>query len=75
MDSLVKVIEKHLQVRILVVVQHLFPKKVISLLDINECELDIDNCDQQATCTNNHGSYSCACNNGWTGNGTSCEGM
>ena len=42
--------------------------------DINECELDIDNCDQHATCTNTEGSYSCACNAGWRGNGSKCEG-
>ena len=48
---------------------------MISLLDINECELDLNNCDVQATCTNNLGSYSCACNTGWTGDGFSCGGM
>ena len=55
----------------------LFSKKtpIISILDINECELDLDNCNQQATCTNNLGSYSCACNTGWTGDGFSCEGI
>ena len=55
--------------------KNLIPKiLIISLLDINECKLDIDNCDVQATCTNNPGSYSCACNNGWTGDGLSCQG-
>ena len=47
----------------------------ISSPDINECELDIDNCDQQATCTNTEGSYSCSCNTGWTGDGFTCEGI
>ena len=47
----------------------------ISSPDINECELDIDNCDQHATCTNTEGSYSCACSAGWTGDGFTCEGI
>ena len=42
--------------------------------DINECELDLDNCDEQATCTNTEGSYTCLCNAGWTGSGDACEG-
>ena len=55
----------------------LFSKKppIISILDINECELDLHDCHQQATCTNNLGSYTCACNTGWTGDGFSCEGI
>ena len=51
-----------------------FPETIILLLDINECELGIDNCNEQATCNNTEGSYSCICNTGWTGNGISCEG-
>ncbi len=43
----------------------------------NRCEVDIDecatndsnNCDENATCTNTAGSYSCACNNGYEGDG------
>ena len=50
-------------------------QKIISSPDINECELGIDNCDEQATCTNTQGSYSCACNAGWTGDGFTCEGI
>ena len=50
-------------------------QKIISSPDINECQLDIDNCDQHATCTNTEGSYSCACNAGWTGDGFTCEGI
>ena len=36
--------------------------------------LNLDDCHDQAMCTNTPGSFSCACNTGWTGNGTSCEG-
>ena len=42
--------------------------------DVNECTLNLHNCHEQATCANTLGSYSCACNSGWTGNGLTCEG-
>ena len=42
--------------------------------DINECDSGND-CAVQATCSNNDGSYDCDCRPGWTGNGTSCNGM
>ena len=44
------------------------------IIDINECELNIHSCHEQATCTNSPGSYSCACNPGWTGDGFDCQG-
>ena len=49
-------------------------------LDINECPTgadatDTDDCHDNATCTDNDGSYTCACNNGYTGNGTHCTSM
>ena len=53
--------------------------KVISLylfasLDIDECSADTNPCDKNAICANNIGSYSCTCKQGFTGNGTTCEG-
>ena len=33
-----------------------------------------DNCDVNAACTNTPGSFTCACNIGYTGDGTSCTG-
>jgi hypothetical protein len=33
----------------------------------------MDNCAEQATCTDNEGSFTCTCNNGYTGNGTRCD--
>lgn len=44
------------------------------LLDINEC---FDNvCDPFADCTNNEGSYTCKCKEGYSGNGKECtKGM
>ena len=43
------------------------------------CNIDIDECskspcDANATCTNTAGSFTCTCNSGYTGNGTSCAG-
>ena len=35
--------------------------------DVDECKEGIDICDKNAACTNNIGSYSCACNNGYRG--------
>ena len=43
-------------------------------VDVDECPSGVftDNCHSQATCTNTAGSFTCACNSGWKGNGTSC---
>ena len=59
-----------------------------TILDINECaegseegsaegstELEgINNCSKNGTCTNKPGSFSCACNPGFIGNGVTCIG-
>ena len=42
--------------------------------DINECSADPSPCDVNADCINSDGSYSCTCKQGFTGNGTVCEG-
>ncbi len=42
--------------------------------DIDECSADPSPCDENADCTNSDGSYSCTCKQGFTGNGTACEG-
>ena len=44
-------------------------------LDIDECSTNTDNCDGNATCTNNAGNFTCTCNTGYTGNGLSCTGL
>ena len=51
----------------------LLSKLHCSLLDINEC-LQPNICHDQASCTNTHGSYMCACNEGYSGDGSSCAG-
>ena len=40
--------------------------------DIDECELQIDNCEQH--CINIQGSFKCECRPGYTKNGTKCQG-
>lgn len=42
--------------------------------DIDECSAQTNPCDENADCTNNDGSYSCACKQGFTGGGKTCEG-
>ncbi len=44
-------------------------------LDIDECTISTHNCDGNATCTNYAGTFNCACNHGYEGNGTECAGM
>ena len=46
----------------------------LTSLDIDECDLDIDNCHPNATCTDSNGGFECSCNPGFTGSGTDCAG-
>ena len=41
-------------------------------LDVDECAGGIDNCADEAVCTDTDGSYNCACNTGYTGDGVNC---
>jgi hypothetical protein len=43
-----------------------------SCQDIDECAAGTDNCDTNASCMNTDGSFTCMCNAGFTGDGTSC---
>ena len=45
------------------------------LTDIDECRLGTHNCDVNAICINLPGSFSCACRQGYTGNGFVCQGI
>ena len=49
-------------------------KTTIFCLDIDECTEKIDDCDQNARCTNNAGGYNCTCILGYKGDGKSCVG-
>lgn len=41
-------------------------------IDINECSRGTSGCDPNAACTNTAGGFSCACYQGYSGDGTSC---
>ena len=46
----------------------------VAIPDINECTSDTGNCDTNAGCTNTPGSFTCACNQGYSGDGAICVG-
>ena len=41
--------------------------------DVNECVAE-STCDPNASCTNTFGSFTCGCNTGYRGDGTTCNG-
>ncbi|XP_028415702.1 fibrillin-2-like [Dendronephthya gigantea] len=43
--------------------------------DVDECELEIDNCDSHASCVNTNGSFNCLCNFGYVGDGVTCQNI
>lgn len=45
-----------------------------SALDIDECDA-ANLCDENADCTNTNGSHVCTCRQGFSGDGTTCEGI
>ena len=47
---------------------------LLMFLDIDECSNGSHDCDVNANCTNTNGSYSCTCEEGYTGKGESCQG-
>ncbi|XP_068670511.1 uncharacterized protein [Montipora foliosa] len=47
----------------------------VSVEDFDECKAHQDNCGHHATCVNTEGSFECNCNDGFEGDGISCEGV
>ena len=43
--------------------------------DVDECALGYHNCDDNAFCNNNNGSFTCTCSEGYYGNGHICIGL
>ena len=46
----------------------------LKIKGINLCEVGPTDCHTNATCLDRDGGYDCECNDGYTGNGTYCEG-
>lgn len=46
----------------------------VAVEDFDECMAHQDNCGHHATCVNKEGSFECKCNDGFEGDGISCEG-
>ncbi len=42
--------------------------------DVDECISELDNCHNNASCTNTFGDYNCSCYDGFTGDGFTCSG-
>ena len=42
-------------------------------VDIDECAVNNGGCSADANCTNTIGSFTCACNDGYTGDGLDCK--
>ncbi len=45
-----------------------------TIVDVDECAANTDNCNATADCTNTDGSFTCACWDGYSGNGVNCTG-
>ena len=52
----------------------LFLSSYVNNTDVNECELDYDDCHTDADCTNTEGAFTCACKSGYEGDGNTCLG-
>ena len=42
-------------------------------VDFDECIHEVDNCHEQANCTNTFGSFECTCNAGFEGDGVTAQ--
>ena len=48
---------------------------IIYCTDIDKCQMANHACHENAECSNTDGGYECECRDGFTGNGTHCDGM
>jgi hypothetical protein len=48
---------------------------VFIVSDFNECSTNTHGCNQESTCVNEEGTFSCKCNSGYDGDGVACKGM
>ena len=48
--------------------------KELPYLDVNECLNNNGGCSEEAKCSNTFGSRTCKCNQGYQGNGVTCDG-
>ena len=46
---------------------------ILRFADVDECERGLDNCSVNADCTNDIGSFSCACVQTYFGDGVTCS--
>lgn len=53
--------------------QYIYTDEQEICVDVNECDLNIADCDFNAECINEAGSFSCVCKPGFNGNGRRCE--
>lgn len=44
-------------------------------VNVNECQIGTNDCDEHATCVDTPGGFECRCSTGWTGDGTSCTDL
>ena len=74
--SIIIIIINYVNVEVCVSVQCkiMFFFTIFAMTDLNECASTAHNCDSSAACINTLGSFSCACNDGFYGNGISCQG-
>ena len=45
------------------------------MIDVDECDLELDNCHTHAYCANVEDGFTCTCKSGYTGDGLDCESM